>query len=331
MSLLTIIMPVYNAEDTLPDALQGIMSQTYKNLEVLLVDDGSAKGVERLVRKVTGEDERFQIITQKHAGSGAARNAALQVASGTYVYFADADDVMAPEAAGTMVHKMNDPGTDLLTFGYRQINRKTGAATEISAEEGRFSGEQIRSDFTRCTAQSPCKVLGSCWNKCFRMDLIKEYGVVFPDLQRNEEEVFIMRYIEHVQDVYNIPDILYNFYPIDLQRAWKRLPEHFCEEVELFRKERLAFAKSWNCDTPEVREFIAQEYWGKMMLGLKLCFNPEKKAGYGEFVRRVRMLMKGLSDTGRVPDSVSGSIVYKLMKKGIMPAVWLLVRKNSKG
>ena len=162
------------------------------------------------------------------------------------------------------------------------------------------------------------------------MDLIKEYGVVFPDLQRNEEEVFIMRYIEHVQDVYNIPDILYNFYPIDLQRAWKRLPEHFCEEVELFRKERLAFAKSWNCDTPEVRKFIAQEYWGKMMLGLKLCFNPEKKAGYGEFVRRVRMLMKGLSDTGRVPDSVSGSIVYKLMKKGIMPAVWLLVRKFGK-
>lgn len=331
MSLLTIIMPVYNAEDTLPEAIRGILNQTYKNLEILLVDDGSADGVEELVGKLTGDDKRFQIITQKHAGSGAARNAALQYASGSYVYFADADDVMAPEAARTMVDKMTNPGADLLTFGYRQIRRKTGDVKKISAREGRFSGEQIRSDFTRWTAESPCKVLGSCWNKCFRMDLIKEYGVVFPDLLRNEEEVFIMRYIEHAQDVYNIPDILYNFYPIDLNQAWKRLPENFCEEVEQFRKERLAFARRWNCDNPTTREFIAREYWGKMMLGLKLCFNPEKKAGYGEFARRARMLMSGLSATGNVPASVSGSTIYKLLKKGLIPAAWLLVKKNSRG
>lgn len=330
MSLLTIIMPVYNAKDTLPAALEGILHQTYRNLEILLVDDGSTDGVREMVRKTAGKDERFQIITQKHAGSGVARNAALQIASGSYVYFADADDVMAPDAARIMVNKMSSAGTDLLTFGYRQINRRTGAVKEVSAGEGRFSGEQIRSDYTRWTAESSCKVLGSCWNKCFRMDLIKEYGVVFPDLQRNEEEVFIMRYIEHVQDVYNIPDILYNFYPIDLKRAWKRLPDNFCEEVELFRRERLAFACRWNCDTPGTREFIAREYWGKMMLGLKLCFNPEKKAGYGEFSRRAAMLMKGLSDTGSVPASVSGSTVYKLLKRGLTPAVWLMVKKNSR-
>lgn len=331
MGLLTIIMPVYNAEDTLPAALRGILNQTYKDLEILLVDDGSARGVETLVRELAGDDSRIQIITQKHAGSGAARNAALQAASGSYVYFADADDVMAPQAAGIMVNRMTDPGTDLLTFGYRQINRKTGAVKEVTAAEGRFSGEQIRSDYTSWTSESSCKVLGSCWNKCFRMDLIKEYGVVFPDLQRNEEEVFIMRYIEHVQDVYNIPDILYDFYPIDLQKAWKRLPDNFCREVELFRQERLSFARRWNCDTEKTREFIAREYWGKMMLGLKLCFNPEKKTGYGEFAKRVRMLMAGLSDTGCIPASVAGSTLYKLMKKGVIPIVWLMVKRNSRG
>lgn len=229
-----------------------------------------------------------------------------------------------------MVDKMTNPGTDLLTFGYRQINRQTGAVKEVSAGEGRFSGEQIRSDYTAWTSDSPCKVLGSCWNKCFRMDLINEYGVVFPDLQRNEEEVFIMRYIEHAQDVYNIPDVLYDFYPIDMKRAWKRLPKNFCEEVELFRQERLAFARSWNCDTPKTREFIAREYWGKMMLGLKLCFNPEKKESYGEFARRARMLMSGLSSTGNIPASISGSTIYKLLKTGIIPGAWLMVKRNSR-
>lgn len=330
MSLLTIIMPVYNAQDTFEAALEGILRQTYKNLEILLVDDGSTDGVRKQIEAVMKQDERIQIITQKHAGSGAARNAALQVATGRLVYFADADDIMAPNAARVMMNKMENPGTDLLTFGYRQINRRTGAVKEVTAKEGRFSGEQIRSDFTKWTADSPCKVLGSCWNKCFRMDIIKEFGVAFPDLKRNEEEVFIMRYIEHVQDVYNIPDILYDFYPIDLEQAWKRLPEDYCEEVEQFRRERMAYARRWNCDNSAAREFIAKEYWGKMILGLRMCFNPKKKFGYSEFSRRVKLLLSGLHDTGNVPASITGSTIYKLMKRGLTPAVWVLMKRSSR-
>ncbi len=331
MSLLTIIMPVYNAQETLSAALNGILNQTYKTLEILLVDDGSTDTVRQQLDQLRKQDKRVQIITQKHAGPGAARNAALQVASGNYVYFADADDVMEPDAARIMVQTMREQGTDLLTFGYRQINRKTGAVKEISAEEGHISGEQIRSDYTRWTSDSSYKVLGSCWNKCFRLDLIKEYGVMFPDLKRNEEEVFIMRYIEHVQDVYNIPNILYNFYPIGLKEAWKRLPDDFCQQVEAFRQERLGFAKRWNCDTSSTRAFIAWEYWGKMLLGLRLCFNPEKPQGYGEFRQRCCQLSKGLLATGEIPDKISQSVVYKMLKWKLYPGIWLWVRRSSKG
>ena len=330
MSLLTIIMPVYNAQETFQAALDGIRRQTYKNLEILLVDDGSTDGIRKQIEDVMKQDKRIQIITQKHAGSAAARNAALQIASGRLVYFADADDIMAPNAARVMLNKMENPGTDLLTFGYREVNRKTGAVKEVTAEEGRFSGEQIRSDFTKWTSDSSCKILGSCWNKCFRMDIIKEYGVAFPDLQRNEEEIFIMRYVEHIQDAYNIPDMLYDFYPIDLELAWKRLPDNFCEEVDLFRKERLAFARQWGCDTPVTREFIAKEYWGKMMLGLRMCFNPEKKTGYGEFVRRVKMLLAGMEDTGDIPSSITSSTLYKLMRRRWNLLVWMLVKRSSR-
>ncbi|MDO5410612.1 MAG: glycosyltransferase family 2 protein [Lachnospiraceae bacterium] len=332
MSLLTIIMPVYNAQDTLPAALNGVLNQTYKNLEILLVNDGSTDGIGQLLKRMSEQDERIQVITQKHAGSASARNAALQLATGSFVYFADADDIMAPEAARIMVERMVNPGTDLLTFGYREINRRTGAVKEVTAPEGRFSGEQVRSDYTKWTADSPCKVLGSCWNKCFRMDLIKEYGVVFPDLKRNEEEVFIMRYIEHVQDIYNIPNMLYDFYPIGLRQAWERLPDNFCEEVDKFRKERLAYARKWYCDTPKTREFIAREYWGKMILGLRLCFNPDpkKKKKYGEFARRSKILMRGLDSIGNVPASITGSNIYKLLKKGITPVAWLLIKRSSR-
>lgn len=369
MSKLTIIMPVYNAADTLQAAIDSVTAQSYTDISIIIVDDASTDTSLQMMQaaaagdagrkmpamdshgdamaaKKSGKkgvsvnspggvalekDSRIKVLTMKsHSGAAAARNAALQAveADCPYVYFADADDVMAVNAAQVMVDKMESTGADLLTFGYRQMSRKNSSVKEITAPAGSFTGAQIRADYTTYTAQSPCKVLGSCWNKCFRMDIIRRYGVEFGDMPRNEEEVFILRYLEHTETVYNIPDILYDFYPIDLQRAWERLPEDFCEYVELFRKIRLEYAQKWGCDTPKTREFIAGEYWGKMMLGLRLCFNPKKKQDGAEFNRRVKMIMQGLKDIGHVPTSVAGSSIYKLMKVGLTPAVKMMIKRN---
>ena len=125
-----------------------------------------------------------------------------------------------------------------------------------------------------------------------------------------------------------ISDILYNFYPIDMERAFERIPEEFCKDVEIFRINRLQYAQGWNCDTPKTREFIAGEYWGKMILGLKLCLNPKKLLGNTEFRKRMKQLMNGLQEIGHVPASISGSTVYKLMKMRFTPAVkWMLKRR----
>lgn len=331
MSKLTVIMPVYNAADTFQAAIDSVTAQSYKDITIILVDDASTDSSLQLMQAAASKDSRVKVLSlNSHSGSAAARNAALEKveADCAYVYFADADDVMAADAVQIMVEKMESVNADLLTFGYRQLSRKNSSVKEITAPEASFTGAQIRADYTAYTAQSPCKVLGSCWNKCFRMDIIRKYGVQFADMPRNEEEVFILRYLEHAETVHNIADMLYDFYPIDLQRAWERLPEEFCEYVEQFRKIRLEYAQKWGCDTPKTREFIAGEYWGKMMLGLRLCFNPKKKQDGTEFNRRVKLLMQGLKDTGHVPASVAGSSIYKLMKTGLMPAVKLMVKRS---
>lgn len=331
MCLLSIIMPVYNTQDTLPAALDGVCRQTLEDLEIILVDDGSTDGVSGILKGIGEQDERVSVFRQEHAGTAAARNAGLKMAKGRYIYFADADDVMAVNAARIMTDAMESSGADLVTFGFRKRNRRTRDVQEVTAPEKRFSGQEIRHDYTKWTENSSCKVLGSCWNKCFRRDLIEKHNMVFPGLSRNEEEVFIMRYLNEVKDVYQIPDVLYDFYPIGLKQAWERLPEDFCEQVDLFRKERMKYAVKWECDTRQTREFLAKEYWGKMMLGLRLCFNPKQKAGYGEFARRVTMLRRGLSELGEVPASVEKSLIYRLMKRGFTPLVWILVKRNSRG
>ncbi|MGN0266694.1 MAG: glycosyltransferase family 2 protein [Lachnospiraceae bacterium] len=331
MSIITIITPAYNAGDTIEKAIHSMTSQSYRDLSIILLDDGSEDNTLDIMEQAAAEDSRIRVLKMgTHHCAASARNTGLQVvpADCKYVYFADADDYLEPNAIEVMVGKMEETGADLLTFGYRQIRRKDGSTKEVTAPEGRFTGAQIRSDYTAYTSDSACKVLGSCWNKCFRMDRIREYEVKFPGLQRNEEEVFIMEYLKYAETICNIPDILYNFYPIDMQRAFERLPESYCQDVEVFRINRLQYAQGWNCDNQKTREFIAKEYWGKMILGLKLCFNPKKPLGNAEFRKRMKQLMNGLKEIGSIPVSVSGSTLYKLMKLGMTPAVKMLLKRG---
>ena len=331
MSKISVIMPVYNAENTVGRAIDSLLSQDYEDWELILVDDGSLDDSLKVMREKTEKNDKVKIFSQSHVGAYAARNLGIGKAKGPYIFFADADDELLPDALSVMVGQMGETGCDLLTCGYISVNKKNQIRKEISAPKGKFTGTEIRKNYTKWTADSDCKVLGSCWNKCFRLDIIKAHGIAFPAILRNEEEVFIMRYLEHAEKIVNIPDLVYLVYPIVLADAFVRLPEDFCEQVDLFRKERLHYAKKWDCDTKDARSFIAGEYWGKMILGLKMVFDPAlKKADKDEFKKRLAILINGLKETGDLPPSVSGSNLYKAMKMKLTPVVFELIKKSSR-
>ena len=90
------IVPVYNAEAYLPDTLESLRAQTYPDLEILLIDDGSTDASGKLCREIAQKDRRFRCISQENQGGSAARNHSLDEAQGIYVQFADADDLLVP-------------------------------------------------------------------------------------------------------------------------------------------------------------------------------------------------------------------------------------------
>ncbi|MCI9337791.1 MAG: glycosyltransferase family 2 protein [Lachnospiraceae bacterium] len=95
--LITVIVPVYNIKDYLPRCVHSITAQTYRRLEIILVDDGSTDGTGQLCDRLAGEDERIRVLHQANGGSSSARNLALAHASGEYVGFVDSDDYLSPE------------------------------------------------------------------------------------------------------------------------------------------------------------------------------------------------------------------------------------------
>ena len=101
--LISVIMPVYNAEKTLARSAASVLSQTYPRVELILVDDGSKDESLRLCREIEKSDPRVRVIAQKNGGAAAARNAALNVLRGEFVMFADSDDLLVPDACQAML------------------------------------------------------------------------------------------------------------------------------------------------------------------------------------------------------------------------------------
>ncbi len=118
--MVSIIVPIYNAEEFLPMCLTSLTHQTYRDLEIILIDDGSTDGSAALAQQFAQADERIRVIHQTNKGQGAARNVGLGVAQGEYVVFVDADDYIDYDF---VEQHLSAIGTaDYVQSGYRRMN-----------------------------------------------------------------------------------------------------------------------------------------------------------------------------------------------------------------
>lgn len=114
---LSVIIPVYNVEQYLPECLNSILSQSFSDFEIICVNDGSTDNSLRVLKDFEQKDNRVIVIDKENEGSGVARNAALEIAKGEYVYFVDGDDWLEDNALEQMVFKADELNTDILIFG----------------------------------------------------------------------------------------------------------------------------------------------------------------------------------------------------------------------
>ena len=118
MEMISVVIPIYNAEEWLRDALASLQRQTYADFEAILVDDGSNDGSPAICRHFRDSDSRFRIIRQDNAGVSAARNAGLDNARGQWIAFMDADDVMPPDALEVMMKHAVKSGAGIVAGKY---------------------------------------------------------------------------------------------------------------------------------------------------------------------------------------------------------------------
>ncbi len=214
----SIIVPVYNAEKYLGYTISSIRRQTYKNIEVILINDGSADGSLQICNNYAAIDPRIRVIDVQNGGVSAARNRGLAEASGEYVQFVDADDVIHADMTRRLVEVMETYQKDMVVCGFRMImldNRleKTGQVLFSSSELGKEC-VLSRDGFFQNMAYILWKIclLEEAWNKIYRREIIKKYQILFPqEISLGEDFCFNMDYFQYINGVVFIEEQLYYY------------------------------------------------------------------------------------------------------------------------
>ena len=208
----SIVMPIYNVEKFLPDSLADVLTQTFRDFEVVAVDDASTDASANVVRAVCAGDGRVRLMRHPYnRGVSAARNTGIGLARGTWVLFLDPDDRFQPNLLQVVYDRiMADPKLDLVVYNHTQryydVDGSLLYVTPMKLAQRRYEGvQQLASAVLSLESGTH---LGYPWNKAYRLEIIKRNKIQFEeDVPFIEDILFNLRYMRYVRALQTIPNI----------------------------------------------------------------------------------------------------------------------------
>ena len=203
----SVIIPVYKAEKYLPACVESVLGQSYKDLEVILIDDESPDRCGELCEAYARQDSRVRVIHKKNEGVSKARNAGLEIATGEYIQFVDSDDYLDLHMTEKLVTAMEQQQADLVLCGFYEKNLNFEKISKAEEEPGVYTKEQLLQKILRNPYSFHYGVL---WNKLFKAEPIRK--VAFSeDMDFGEDFIFNLQYLGQITKITVIDDPLYYY------------------------------------------------------------------------------------------------------------------------
>ena len=201
--VISVIIPVYNVAPYLPQCIESVLNQDHRELEILLIDDGSKDASGEICDRYAAMDSRIRVIHQQNGGAAAAKNAGLRVATGTYLCFVDSDDYLEPNVYGYMLDVLKSCDADAAQFNFRDIYRNR---TEDQIIHSQRTVMDNKTYLLRFPKDWSCALL---WNKLYKRSLYD--GVFFEEGHKIDDEYFTYRGFLQECTVVCDDRIIYNY------------------------------------------------------------------------------------------------------------------------
>lgn len=202
--LVSIVVPVYNKDKYIGRCLNSILNQKYKNIEILVVNDGSKDASQEIINEFIKKDKRIKSFVQKNAGVGNARNRGIQNANGKYILFIDADDEISEDYVANLM-KYHD--YDLVISGLKSIAINDGKIKQcLTLQESVYFLPQ---NLEAILNHANYPVFSVVYTKLFNLSIIKEYGLKFLPIQYGEDSIFVLAYLSKINSIKTISYVGY--------------------------------------------------------------------------------------------------------------------------
>jgi len=304
--LISIIIPVFNAEISLDTCVKSVLSQTYKNFELLLIDDGSTDTSGERCSQYAKKDSRITVLQQKNNGPASTRNTGIRNSKGEFIFFLDADDFLEPDALENLFQAHTQNKTDITIGDFRKIGKNILS----SGHNNFFSGDTLMNrqqilDYVNQYIQTPYVhiLFVHCWGKLYLSEIIKNNELFFnPELHNFEDVDFNFRYLNYANTVFFLNKILYNYQlPIKQLTQSFRIGhniEHVNNYVHAFHSVRKFLEK--NAPHIEAKKRVSHLYVSCMIITLiRTCgqLNTQNK-------KAVYALVKNITNNENVQNSL---------------------------
>jgi glycosyltransferase involved in cell wall biosynthesis len=223
----SVILPVFNCEQYMEKCLDSILAQSYKNFELIIVNDGSIDNTEKIICKYKEVDRRIISFTQENSGPSEARNLGLKNSLGDYIIFIDSDDTVEENYFSTLVANMEHENVDFVCCGYTEFTIN-GVTKHIDFN---FNENITRDNVMEliCTGTG-----GVLWSKIFKKDIIKKFNLQMDkEIFMSEDLIFVLQYTSFCNSFKSVKEYLYNYNRMNENSISSKISMEYLSNYEL--------------------------------------------------------------------------------------------------
>lgn len=300
-SLISIVIPIYNAEKYLEECLNSIKNQTYKNIEVIMVNDGSKDDSETICKRFSEDDARFRYFTKVNGGVSSARNLGLDNVKGDYITFIDADDWIAEKHLELLINSIKKTNSDIGVSSYKEFNNKDTYYIRVytKQEKNLLNFEKMNRDefltlFPKLMSTNVC--FNNAVSKLFRKDLVKNLRFD-TSIKYGEDLDFYFRLYMNVDSISYVDELTYVYRIHGDSTTSNFNQEHAEQELAIFKQ---MYEKIQEIGLPSIHYFKKL----KKLLGLRMDF-LENKVLLNEYLE----FLKNSEETVTYPNTLISVVI----------------------
>lgn len=314
--LVSIVIPVYNVENYLRQCMDCVVNQTYKNLEIVCVNDGSPDRSIDILREYEQKDNRIKVVEIENQGLSGARNVGTSHSTGEYLIYLDSDDWMDVDVVETALQAANDHNADIVLWNYDKEYENMSQHVTVFGEKTLFRGEDFKQLHQRLVGLTgpqlkhpeQCDSISTAWGKLYRMSIIKQNDIKFVDTKiiGTEDLLFNAEVFNYCETAVALPGHFNHYRKSNVSSLTKNFkPEFFDQSLELQRRLRIVGAE---------KDYLSQSLSNRTALSL-IGLGLRVASSKDPFLQKCGRLRKIIS----TPSYISA---FKSLETKYMPIHW---------